>query len=110
MPQRILLLSTLLLALAAGALAHSAPARATGPEIGIADDRSLLAGGRKAEKMVHEWQRDGVDVVRIFVLWNRVVPRHHVQEASPGLRSQGSRGVQLALATTWRSTSCAARG
>ena len=109
MPQRILLLSTLLLALAAGALAHSAPARATGPEIGIADDRSLLAGGRKAEKMVHEWQRDGVDVVRIFVLWNRVVPGT-TSKKLPGAsipriprRTTGSR-------TTWRSTSCAARG
>jgi hypothetical protein len=73
-PQRILLLSALLLALAAGALSHTTAARAAGPEVGVSDDRVLLAGGTKAQKMVDEWQRNGVDTVRIYLLWTRVVP------------------------------------
>jgi hypothetical protein len=73
-PHRILLFSALLLALAAGALSHTTAARAAGPEIGVSDDRVLLAGGSKASKMVDEWQRDGVDTVRIYLLWSRVAP------------------------------------
>jgi hypothetical protein len=73
-PHRILLLSALLLALAAGALSHTTAARAAGPEIGVSDDRVLLAGGSKASKMVDEWKRDGIDTVRIYLLWSRVAP------------------------------------
>src|SRR5689334_15624919 len=73
-PQRLLLLSALVLTLAAGALSHTAAAHAAGPEVGVTDDRVLLASGPKAAKMVQEWQREGVDTVRIFLLWTRVVP------------------------------------
>ncbi|HET6550898.1 MAG TPA: hypothetical protein VFG79_20710, partial [Solirubrobacter sp.] len=55
-------------------LALAAPARAAGPQIGIADDRILLAGGPTADKAVAEWQRLGVQQVRIYALWNRIAP------------------------------------
>jgi hypothetical protein len=73
-PHRILLLSALLLALATGALSHVTAAHAAGPEVGVSDDRVLLAGGTKAKKMVDEWKADGVDTVRIYLLWTRVAP------------------------------------
>src|ERR1044072_7229359 len=47
-------------------LAVAAPARAAGPEIGVADDRVLMAGGAQADRVVAEWQANGVDVVRVF--------------------------------------------
>ena len=53
-------------------LLAAAPARASGPEVGVADDRVLLAGGPKADRVVGEWQDAGVDVVRIFALWSRI--------------------------------------
>jgi hypothetical protein len=73
-PHRILLLSALLLALAGAALSQTTAARAAGPEIGVSDDRVLLASGDKAQKLVDEWKRNGVDSVRIFMLWTRVAP------------------------------------
>ena len=84
MPQRILLLSALLLALAAGALSHTTAARAAGPEIGVSDDRVLLAGGTKAQKMVAEWKANGVDTVRIYLLWTRVVPGANAKKIPAG--------------------------
>jgi hypothetical protein len=63
--------TTLLLAVLAGLLL-AAPARAAGPEVGVADDRVLLAGGPKADRAVGEWRDAGVDVVRIFALWSRI--------------------------------------
>jgi hypothetical protein len=64
--KRTLFLAALLLALAA------APARAAGPEIGVADDRILMAGGPEADRAVAEWRANGVDVVRILVQSTRV--------------------------------------
>jgi hypothetical protein len=49
-------------------------AHAAGPEVGVADDRVLLAGGPQADQMVAEWKESGVDVVRIFALWRRYAP------------------------------------
>jgi hypothetical protein len=72
--QRILLFSALLAALGGTALTQVTAARAAGPEIGVADDRVLLASGAKAKALVSEWKRDGVDTVRIFAAWTRVVP------------------------------------
>ena len=90
MPQRILLFSALLLALAAGALSHTTPARAAGPEIGVSDDRVLLAGGTKAQKMVEEWKANGVDTVRIYLLWTRVVPGANSKKMPTGFAPTNS--------------------
>src|SRR3954453_9959133 len=40
-------------------LAVAAPARAAGPEIGVADDRILMAGGEQADRVGAEWQGRG---------------------------------------------------
>ena len=48
-------------------LLAAAPARAAGPEVGVADNRVLLAGGAQADRVVAEWPANGVDVVRILV-------------------------------------------
>ena len=53
-------------------LAAAPVARAAGPEIGVADDRVLLAGGPKADRAVAEWRADGVDDVRIFAQSRRI--------------------------------------
>jgi hypothetical protein len=50
-------------------LVLAAPARAVGPEVGIADDRVLLAGGPQADAAIAEWQQLGVQQVRIYALW-----------------------------------------
>jgi hypothetical protein len=65
---RPLVLALLFLALAA------TPADASSPEIGIADDRILMTGGRTADRAVAEWRAMGVDTVRIFALWSRIAP------------------------------------
>src|SRR4051812_8819159 len=64
----------LLFAVLAAALLFAAPARAAGPELGIADDRVLLAGGPEADRAVAEWTALGVQTVRIYALWNRIAP------------------------------------
>src|SRR4051794_20728450 len=64
----------LLFAVLAAALLFAAPARAAGPELGIADDRVLLAGGPQADRAVAEWTALGVQTVRIYALWNRIAP------------------------------------
>ena len=46
----------LITVLLAALLASAAPARAAGPEVGIADDRVLLNGGQDAERAVAEWR------------------------------------------------------
>ncbi|HET6549405.1 MAG TPA: hypothetical protein VFG79_13150 [Solirubrobacter sp.] len=61
-------------ALTLALLAVATPARAAGPQVGIADDRILLAGGPTAEKAVAEWRRLGVQQVRIYALWRRIAP------------------------------------
>jgi len=70
MRRRLALLTVLLAAL----LPPAGPARAAGPEVGIADDRVLLNGGQDAERAVAEWRELGVDVVRIYALWSRIAP------------------------------------
>ena len=50
----------------------AAPARAAGPEVGVTDDRVLMAGGAKADRMVAEWRANGVDDVRIFAQSTRI--------------------------------------
>src|SRR3954453_16719813 len=40
-------------------LAVAVPARAAGPEIGVADDRILMVGGEQADRVVAEWQAQG---------------------------------------------------
>jgi hypothetical protein len=64
------LLPTLLLLL----LVLAAPGQASTPEIGIADDRILMAGGPLADRAVAEWSAMGVDTVRVFALWSRIAP------------------------------------
>ncbi len=55
--------------------ALAATARAAGPEIGIADDRILLNGaGPDADRAVAAWKAQGVDIVRIVVIWRNVAP------------------------------------
>jgi hypothetical protein len=53
-------------------LVLAAPAQAAGPEVGIADDRVLLAGGPEADAAVAEWQDLGIQQVRIYALWSRI--------------------------------------
>jgi hypothetical protein len=68
----------LLFAVLAVIFVFAAPAQAAGPQLGIADDRVLLAGGEEADKAVLEWQQHGVQTVRIYALWSRHAP------SSPG--------------------------
>jgi Cellulase (glycosyl hydrolase family 5) len=69
-------------ALTGGVLTHAA--QAAGPEIGVSDDRILIAGGPKADKMVAEWKRDGVDVVRIYAVWKRYAPKPNNRRVPAG--------------------------
>jgi hypothetical protein len=64
----------LILAVLAALLVLAAPAAAAGPQIGIADDRILLAGGAEADAAVKEWQELGIQHVRIYALWSRIAP------------------------------------
>src|SRR4051812_9107648 len=64
----------LTLAVLAALLVFAAPARAAGPQVGIADDRILLAGGADADAAVKEWQELGIQTVRIYALWSRIAP------------------------------------
>lgn len=59
----LVLLATLVLA---------APAQAAGPQLGIADDRILLAGGPAADRAVADWAATGIEQVRILALWSRI--------------------------------------
>ena len=64
----------LILASLAALLFLAAPARAAGPQVGIADDRVLLNGGAEADAAVKEWSELGVQTVRIYALWSRIAP------------------------------------
>ena len=57
-------------------LVLATPADASSPEIGVADDRILMAGGPVADRAVAEWRHMGVDTVRIFALWSQIAPAH----------------------------------
>src|SRR4051794_14861474 len=61
-------------ALLAALLIFAAPARAAGPQLGIADDRVLLNGGPAADQAVAAWSQLGVQTVRIYALWSRIGP------------------------------------
>ena len=63
-------------AVVAAVLMLAAPAQAAGPELGIADDRILLAGGPLADEAVAEWADMGIEQVRILALWSRIAPNH----------------------------------
>ena len=65
-------LAALLAAVLAAAAASTA--HAAGTEVGVADDRVLLDGGARADRVVAEWRAQGVDVVRVFALWTRIAP------------------------------------
>src|SRR3954469_22292807 len=71
-------------AVLAALLILAAPARAAGPQVGIADDRIMLGGGPQAEQAVAEWQALGVRQVRIYALWNRIAPNSPTGENSWG--------------------------
>ncbi|HEX6023505.1 MAG TPA: cellulase family glycosylhydrolase [Solirubrobacter sp.] len=66
----------LTLAVLATLFVIAAPAHAAGPQLGIADDRILLGGGEVADEAVAEWADMGVEVVRIYALWNRIGPSY----------------------------------
>src|ERR671930_2013069 len=68
--------------------AHAAHAKKT--EVGITDDRILLAGGTRADDAVAQWKELGVDNVRIFALWKSIASKRWpagfdgANPASPG--------------------------
>jgi len=64
----------LTLAVLTALLFFASPARAAGPQIGIADDRVLLNGGAEADAAIKEWTELGVQTVRIYALWSRIAP------------------------------------
>ncbi len=66
----VLCVAMLLVALAGAA----APARARSLQVGVDDDGVLLGGGAAADDAVAEWQRLGIDSVRVQVSWARVTP------------------------------------
>src|SRR4051812_4271951 len=61
-------------AVLAALLLFAVPARAAGPEIGIADDRILLSDGVEADRAVEDWADLGIQTVRIYALWSRIAP------------------------------------
>jgi hypothetical protein len=63
-----LALATLLTLLVVAAPAHAAGS----PQLGIADDRILLAGGPEADEAVADWKALGIQQVRIYALWSRI--------------------------------------
>jgi hypothetical protein len=81
-------LAPLLIALFVLVPAQAASAKKT--EVGIADDRILLAGGTRADQAVAEWKKLGVDNVRIFAQWGKIAPKakpagfNGADPASPG--------------------------
>jgi hypothetical protein len=76
-------------------LLAAAPARAAGPEIGVADDRILFVGGADPDRTVAEWSANGVDVVRLFALWSRIEGKgggyhwHSLDQAVQRVRGAG---------------------
>jgi len=57
------------------ALVPAATASAKSTEVGITDDRILIAGGERADKAVAEWKKLGIDNVRIFAHWSKIAPK-----------------------------------
>jgi len=75
--------AVLLLALAA-LVGAAAPASARSLQVGVDDDGVLLGGGKAANDAVSEWQRLGVDTVRVQVSWARVAPNPGSDTPPPG--------------------------
>jgi hypothetical protein len=73
-------LALLLFALAAG------DARARALQVGVDDDGVLLGGGQNADDAVAEWQKLGVDTVRVQVSWARVAPQPASDTPPPGFQ------------------------
>ena len=75
--------AVLLLALAA-LTGAAAPASARSLQVGVDDDGVLLGGGDAATDAVSEWQKLGVDTVRLQVSWSRVAPDPGSDAPPPG--------------------------
>src|SRR5688572_14745681 len=76
-------------------------AHAASTEVGIADDRILMAGGRAADLAVAEWRAMGVDTVRMFALWSRIAPATRpagFDGADPASRGYSWAGLDAAVA------------
>jgi Cellulase (glycosyl hydrolase family 5) len=65
-------------------LGFAAPASAAGPQVGIADDRIMQAGGPAADKAIAEWKKLGIDDVRLLVYWNQIAPGDRSRTAPAG--------------------------
>ena len=86
-------------------LVLAAPARAAGPQVGIADDRVLLAGGPEADEAVADWQHLGIQQVRIYALWSRIAgpspaARRRLGAARPRRRPRRRAGMKPLLTIT----------
>ena len=57
---------------ALAALCHPSAAHASGPALGIADDRVLLGGGPTAQDAVKRWAALGIQQVRVTAMWSRI--------------------------------------
>ncbi len=76
-------------------------AHAASTEVGIADDRILMAGGPAADLAVAEWRAMGVDTVRMFALWSRIAPATRpagFDGADPASRGYSWAGLDAAVA------------
>ena len=62
----------------------AAPASARSLQVGVDDDGVLLGGGDAATDAVSEWQKLGVDTVRLQVSWSRVAPDPGSDTPPPG--------------------------
>jgi Glycosyl hydrolase family 79 C-terminal beta domain len=62
----------------------AAPARARSLQAGVDDDGVLLGGGAAADDAVAEWQRLGIDSVRVQISWSRVTPDPGSDTPPPG--------------------------
>jgi hypothetical protein len=76
-----LTLITLAIAFAAAAPAHAARSM----DIGIADDRVLLKGtDAEATAAVEQWQKLGIDTVRIHAVWGTIAPDNKAKKMPAG--------------------------
>ena len=78
-----------LMAALAVVLVAPAPASARAPmHVGIADDASLFGDPGAADRTIAQWQRAGVDTVRIQVSWARVAPDPAAVSPPPGFNAK----------------------
>jgi hypothetical protein len=64
-------------------LVPASPAAAA-PAVGIADDRVMLGGGTLADQAVAEWQKLGIDDVRILAYWRSITPNSNSRSKPSG--------------------------